>query len=53
LRDGVVAVGELELHDVADGGHDRVGDESVLGAADYHGDDLVLAAVGACWGGLV
>ena len=31
LRDGVVAVGELELQDVADGGDDGVGDEGVWG----------------------
>ena len=31
LRDGVVAVGELELQDVTDGGDDGVGDEGVWG----------------------
>lgn len=41
----VVAVAELELHDVADGGNNRIGDEGVLWAADDDGDNLVGAAV--------
>lgn len=47
---GVVAVAELELHDVADGGDDGVGDEGVLWTSDYYGDDLAGAAVGFDWG---
>jgi hypothetical protein len=43
LRDGVVAVGELELDNVADCGGDGVGDESILGAADDYGYDLAGA----------
>jgi hypothetical protein len=43
LRDSVVAVGELELDNVADCGGDGVGDESVLGAADNDWDDLAGA----------
>jgi hypothetical protein len=49
LGDGVVAVAELELHNVADCGYNRVGDESVLRAADDYRDDLVLTTVGAGW----
>lgn len=50
LRDGVVAVGELELDNVADCCGDGVGDESILGTADDYGDDLAGAAkwVGSC-----
>jgi hypothetical protein len=49
LRDGVVAVAELELNDVADRGGHGVGDEGVLWAADNDGDDLGLALVGVGW----
>jgi hypothetical protein len=49
LRDGVVAVAELELNDVADCGGHGVGDEGVLWAADDDGDDLGLALVGVGW----
>lgn len=45
LSDGVVAVRELELQDVADCRDDRVGYEGVLRAAHDDGNDLVLAAV--------
>jgi hypothetical protein len=48
LRDSVVAVRELELDDVADGGMDAVRDEGVLRAADDDRDDLVGAAEGVC-----
>lgn len=44
LRDGVVAVGELELDNVADCCGNGVGDESILGTADDYGDDLAGAA---------
>jgi hypothetical protein len=53
LSDSVVAVGELELDDVADGGVDVVRDEGVLRAADDDGDYLVGAAEGVCWEVLV
>ena len=39
LGDGVVAVGELELDHVADGGGEYVGDKSVLGAAYYYWEE--------------
>jgi hypothetical protein len=45
----VVAIGELELNYVSDGGNDGVGDKGVLGAADDYGDDLVLALEWAGW----
>jgi hypothetical protein len=41
----VVAVAELELHNVADGCDDRIGHEGVLRAADDYWNDLVGAAV--------
>ena len=46
----MVAVGELELDNVADCCGDGVGDESILGTADDYGDDLAGAAkwVGLC-----
>lgn len=44
LRDGVVAVAELELDHVANRGSERVGDEGVLGSADDDGNHLVLTA---------
>jgi hypothetical protein len=43
LRGRVVAVAELELDNVADGGGHGVRGEGVLGAADDDGDELVLA----------
>jgi hypothetical protein len=43
LRGGVVAVAELELHHVANGGRHRIGREGILGAANDDGDELVLA----------
>lgn len=46
LRDGVVAVAELELHNVAYCGDDGVWHESVLGPANDDGDDLAGTAVG-------
>jgi hypothetical protein len=46
LRDGVVAVAELELDDVADRGGDRVRDEYVLHATNDDGDDLTSATDG-------
>jgi hypothetical protein len=49
LRDGVVAVAELELHNVAHGGHNGVGHKRVLRATDDYRDDLVLATVGTSW----
>jgi hypothetical protein len=49
LRDGVVAIGELELHNVTNGGDDGVGDKGVLRAADDDGDDLILALEGTRW----
>ena len=49
LGDGVVAVGELELHDVAYSGSDGVWDEGVLGSTDDHGDDLAGATEGITW----
>jgi hypothetical protein len=49
LRDSVVAIGELELDYVADGGNNGVGDKGVLRAADDYGDDLILALEGAGW----
>lgn len=42
----VVAIGELELHNVADGCDDGVGHKGVLRATDDDGDDLVLATMG-------
>jgi hypothetical protein len=48
LSDGVVAVGELELHDVAYGCGDGIRDEGVLGTTDYDWDYLVGAAEGVC-----
>jgi len=50
LRDSVVAVGELELDNVADCCGDGVGDEGVLGSTDDYGDNLAGAAkwVGFC-----
>ena len=53
LRDGVVAVAELELYYVAYGCGDAVWDEGVLRAADYYGDYLVGAAEGVRCGVLV
>jgi hypothetical protein len=53
LRDGVVAVAELELHNVAYGCGDAVWDEGVLRAADYDGDYLIGAAEGVRCGVLV
>jgi hypothetical protein len=47
LSDRVVAVAELELHDVTDCRNDGVGDEGVLRAADDDWDDLVLTLKGA------
>lgn len=41
----MIAVAELELYDVADGGDDGIRDKCVLGSADDHGDDLISAAV--------
>lgn len=46
LSDCVVAVGELELHNVADCRSDGVGDEGVLGPANDDGDDLAGATEG-------
>ena len=43
LGGGVVAVAELELHDVADGRGDGVGVEGVLRTADDNGDHLGLS----------
>jgi hypothetical protein len=51
LRNSVVAIGELELDDVADSRVDGVGDEGVLWATDDDGDDLVLATVGTGFDG--
>jgi hypothetical protein len=53
LSDGVVAVAELELHNVTDSRDDRVGDERVLRAADDDWDDLILTLEGASWESLV
>ena len=43
LRDGVVAVGKLELDDIADCCSNGVGDEGILWATDDYGNDLVCA----------
>ena len=43
LRDGVVAVGKLELDDIADCCSNGVGDEGILLATDDYGNDLVGA----------
>lgn len=45
LRDGVVSVAELELHDVAYSCDYRVRDEDILGATNDYRNDLVLTAV--------
>lgn len=49
LCDGVVAVRELELYNVADGSSDGVRDEGVLGTADDDRDDLTGTAEGVTW----
>jgi hypothetical protein len=49
LGDGMVAIAELELNNVADCGHNGIGDESVLRSANDYRDDLVLAAMGLGW----
>lgn len=41
----MIAVAELELHDVADSGDYGVGHEDILGATNDDRDDLALAAV--------
>lgn len=46
LGDCVVAVGELELHNVADGRGDGVWDECILGSPHDYGDNLAGAAEG-------
>jgi hypothetical protein len=53
LSYGVVAVAELELHDVADCCDDGVWNEGVLGSADDDWNDLVLTLEGASCGLLV
>jgi hypothetical protein len=53
LSDGVVAVAELELDDVADCCDDGVGDEGVLGPADDDWNDLILTLEWASCGSLV
>jgi hypothetical protein len=52
LRHRVVAVAELELHNVADGRDEGVGHEGILGATDDDGDYLVGPAVGTAWEGV-
>jgi hypothetical protein len=39
LGDGVVAIAELELDHVADGGGEDIGDKGVLGAAYYNWEE--------------
>ena len=42
----MIAVAELELHDIANGGDNGVRDESVLRTTNNYRNDLVGAAVG-------
>jgi hypothetical protein len=48
LGDSMVAIGELELDHIADGGGEYVGHEGVLGSAYYYWEEC---GEGGCWDG--